>query len=84
MNRNFCRIDADTRRSNYKEWWIPAGCKVTICFFDLRVDFIIRSSAQVDWAGRHRSKKGGSSFLYVQLSVLLDLILFCVELMGKS
>jgi processing peptidase subunit beta len=37
------------------EWWIPAGGKVTICFFDLRVDFIIRSSAQVDRGGRHRS-----------------------------
>ncbi len=54
---------------------------MTICFFDLRVDFIIRSSAQVDWDGRHRSKKGGSLFLYVQLSVLLDLIFFCIELM---
>jgi hypothetical protein len=81
VNRNFCRIDADTRRSNYKEWWIPAGGKVTICFFDLRVDFIIRSSAQVDRGGRHRSNKGGSLFLYVQLSVLLDLIVFCIELM---
>ncbi len=81
MNRNLCRIDADTRRSNHKELYIPAGGKVAIDFFDLRVDFIVRSSARVDRAGRHRSKKGGSLFLYVQLSVLLDLIFFCIELM---
>ncbi len=81
MNRNLCRIDADIRRSNHKEWWIPAGDKVTIGFFDLRVDFIVRSSARVDRAARHRSKKGGSLFLYVQLSVLLDLIFSCIELM---